>query len=58
MKIAQAKVFETKQVKSHSEPDTQCNQKDKSLETEVLPTGHFLMPDNQSYVESRQDNVS
>lgn len=53
MKITQTKLFETKQVKSHFEPDTQCNPKDFLKDQEVLPTGHFLMSHNQSPVESQ-----
>lgn len=53
MKMAQTKIFETKHVKSHFEPDTQCNQKDFLKAQEVLPTDHFLMPHNQSPAESQ-----
>lgn len=53
MKIAQTKVLERKQVKSHAEPDTQSKPKDFLKAQGVLPTGPFLMPHNQSPVESQ-----
>lgn len=53
IKIAKTKVFETKQVKSHFEPDTQHNTKDFLKAQEVLPTGHFLKANNQSPVEAQ-----
>lgn len=57
MKIAETKVLERKQVKSHAEPDTQSKPKDFLKAQEVESPGPFLMP-HKSVESQHMDDVS
>lgn len=57
MKIAETKVLERKQVKSHAEPDTQSKPRDFLKAQEVESPGPFLMP-HKSVESQHMDDVS